>query len=131
MFINVPFQSAAELSKLGAPKKVVDYIRKHHGYDTSHKMIIAKVLGREAYRLYAAVGNQWMDASLQDLDPEIMLVTEASTAAAVLGRKGGEKTSEAKTLANRAKANNPPKEGKLPRGRQLGSKNKPKDKDAN
>jgi hypothetical protein len=52
-------------------------------------------------------------------------------AAVALGRKGGLATSDAKTKANRAKANNPPKEGKLPRGRQLGSKNKPKDKGAN
>jgi len=56
-----------------------------------------------------------------------------STAASILGRKGGEVTSEAKTLANRdpSKANKPPKEGKLPRGRQLGSKNKSKDESAN
>lgn len=58
-----------------------------------------------------------------------VLVVDPSFAA--LGRKGGLATSEAKTKANRAKANNPPKEGKLPRGRQLGSKNKPKNKGAN
>lgn len=66
-YINVPFRSAAELQRLGAPRKVADYIRNHHGYDTSHKMIIAKVKGRNAYRLYADVGGKWMDASLQDI----------------------------------------------------------------
>jgi hypothetical protein len=66
-YINVPFKSAAELQRLGAPKKVADYIRKQPGYDTSHQMIILKVKGREAYRLYAAVQDKWMDASLQDL----------------------------------------------------------------
>ena len=67
-YINVPFRSAAELQRLGAPRKVANYIRKHHGYDTSHQMMIAKVKGRDGYRLYAAIDNQWMDASLQDLD---------------------------------------------------------------
>lgn len=49
-------------------------------------------------------------------------------AARTLGRIKSEK----KAAANRdpAKANKPPKEGKLPRGRQLGSKNTPKDKGA-
>ena len=117
MFVNVPFQSAAELAKLGASKKIVDYIRKHHGYDTSHKMIIAKELGRDAYRLYAAVGNQWMDASLQDLDPELFQAAEASQLAAELGRKGGASTSKAK---QKSSANN----GRLG-GRPKGSKNKP------
>ncbi len=37
--------------------------------------------------------------------------------AAELGRKGGLQTSQAKTNANRAKANLPPKEGKKQRGR--------------
>ena len=117
MFINVSFQSAAELAKLGASKKIVDYIRNHHGYDTSHKMIIAKVLGRDAYRLYAAVGNQWMDASLQDLDPELFQAAEANQLAAELGRKGGASTSKAK---QKSSANN----GRLG-GRPKGSKNKP------
>ena len=66
-YINVPFRSTTELQGLGAPKEVADYISKQPGYDTSHQMSIQKVKGRKAFRLYAAVGNQWMDASLQDL----------------------------------------------------------------
>jgi hypothetical protein len=40
-----------------------------------------------------------------------------SYAARILGRKGGQAKSEAKTIANRLKSNLPPKPGKLPRGR--------------
>jgi hypothetical protein len=121
-YINVPFRTAAELKKIGAPKKIVDYIANHHGYDESHQMIIAKTLGRNAYRLYAAVGNQWMDASLQDFGDEIAKILDASVTGAALGSK----TSKAKTIANRAKANLPPKEGKQPRGFPKGQKRKPK-----
>lgn len=49
-----------------------------------------------------------------------------SEAAAALGKIRSEK----KTLANRAKANLPPKEGKKPRGWQKGVPRKPKDNDA-
>lgn len=46
-----------------------------------------------------------------------VLIVDPQITAAYLGRMGGSKTSEAKTKANRAKANLPPKEGKKPRGR--------------
>jgi len=46
-----------------------------------------------------------------------VLIVDPQITAAYLGRKGGLATSEAKTLANRAKSNRPPKEGKKPRGR--------------
>jgi hypothetical protein len=48
----------------------------------------------------------------------IALSANASGAAAALGRLGGKATSPAKTAANRAKANMPPKPGHKPRGRQ-------------
>ena len=47
-------------------------------------------------------------------------------AAQILGERGGHATSPAKTAANRAKSNLPPKAGKKRRGRPEGSKNKPK-----
>jgi hypothetical protein len=52
-------------------------------------------------------------------------IADISTAAA-LGRKGGRATSEAKTEANRAKANLPPGPGKNPRGWPKGKPRKPK-----
>jgi hypothetical protein len=49
----------------------------------------------------------WAEVKWQDItDP----------AAVSLGRRGGSRTSDAKTQANRAKSNLPPKEGKKPRG---------------
>ncbi len=64
-----------------------------------------------------------------DMVPEAIALTMildsfesmVSTAGAILGAKGGKvggkASSEAKTVANRDKANLPPKEGKRPRGR--------------
>jgi hypothetical protein len=98
MYINTPFGSSRDLRHLGAPKKIIDYIANHHGYDESHKMIIAKVHGRDAYRLFAAVGNQWMDASLQDLDPDIAAIADASLTGASLGKR----TSAAKKKSSAA-----------------------------
>jgi hypothetical protein len=43
-------------------------------------------------------------------------IVDISTAPAI-GKRGGEKTSLAKTLANREKSNTPPKAGSKPRGR--------------
>ena len=50
-------------------------------------------------------------------------IVDVSTAAA-LGKLGGGVSSEAKTKANRAKANNPPKAGKQKRGRPTKQKQK-------
>ncbi len=45
------------------------------------------------------------------------IAREIENPAAVLGSKGGHATSDAKTKANRAKSNLPPKPGHKPRGR--------------
>lgn len=55
-----------------------------------------------------------------------LLEVDESTAARSLGKAKSDK----KTLANRAKANLPPKEGKKPRGWQKGVPRKPKGNDA-
>ena len=55
--------------------------------------------------------KQWVSTVM------FLLGVDDSAAAKSLGRKGGLATSEAKTKANRAKSNLPPKEGKKPRGR--------------
>jgi hypothetical protein len=55
-----------------------------------------------------------------------LLEVDETAAARSLGKIKSEK----KTLANRAKANLPPKEGKKPRGWQKGIARKPKDNDA-
>lgn len=60
----------------------------------------------------------------------LMSIWLDSAPARALGRLGGQVTSDAKTKANRAKSNLPPKEGKRKRGRPAGSKNKPKGNDA-
>ena len=106
-YTNTPFQNSAELKKLGAPKKIVDYVVEQPGYDESRQMIIAETLGRDAYRLYAAVGSQWMDAGLQDFDADIAKVLNASVTGAALGSK----TSKAKkqSSANNGKLGGRPK----------------------
>lgn len=82
-------------------------LAEHYGCDV---MSNGKLLGLP----YMGKSSQWVSRS---------------EAAAALGHIKSEK----KAAANRdpLKANKLPKEGKLPRGRQLGSKNKPKDKGAN
>jgi hypothetical protein len=109
-YINTPFRNSAELKKLGAPQKIVDYVVGQPGYDESHQMIIAKTLGRDAYRLYAGVSNQWMDASLQDFDADIAKILDASETGAALGKK----TSKAKkqSSANNGKLGGRPRKQK-------------------
>ena len=85
-------------------KQLAFVLAEHYGCDV---MVNGKLLGLP----YMGKPGQWVSRS---------------EAAAALGHIKSEK----KAAANRdpSKANKPPKEGKLPRGRQLGSKNKPKDK---
>lgn len=109
-YINTPFSSTTELKKIGAPKKVLDYIVNQPGCDNTHQMIIAKVLGRDAYRLYTNVSNSWMDASLQDFDADIAKILDASATGAALGSR----TSKAKkkSSANNGKLGGRPRKQK-------------------
>lgn len=94
------------LSSYGQPIVLLDYDKQPLGLDSWILLgyQIEKATEAELVLMKKYVGT-------------ITLMMDDSAAASKLGRKGGQATSDAKTDANRAKANLPPKPGKKPRGR--------------
>ena len=64
---HITFTSASEAGRLGASKRVVKIIKNQPGYRAGMTMMIARVKGRDAHRLYGLVSSGWMDASLSDI----------------------------------------------------------------
>ena len=72
--------------------KVPQVIQDQPGYSGEGSYIVTKSTSG-GYRLYKAVGSNWMDASLQDNDD---LSGFSMDTAAALGRKGGSVKSDKK-----------------------------------